>query len=162
MRLSNGVEWALHCCVSLSQTSAPVSAARLAELHDVPPAYLAKHLQALSRAGVTRSIPGQVGGYTLTRPARDISVLDVVTAIDGDTPAFRCAEIRQRGPLAAPPQRCATPCAIARAMATAEQAWKQAIATITVADLAACIDADSGGTATADLRRWLATPPAQE
>lgn len=156
MRLSNGVEWALHCCVSLSQTVQPVPATRLAELHDVPPAYLAKHLQALSHSGVVRSTPGQAGGYTLTRPAEQISILDVVTAIDGDTPAFRCTEIRQRGPIAVPRERCATPCAIARAMASAEQAWKHALSQITIADLAARINADSAGTAAADLRRWLA------
>jgi Rrf2 family protein len=155
MRLSNGVEWALHCCVSLSQATEPVSAARLAELHAVPPAYLAKHLQALSRGGVARSVAGQVGGYTLTRPAHRISVLDVVMAIDGDAPAFRCTEIRQRGPLAAPPQQCAVPCAIARAMAAAEQAWQHALSQITIADITSSIDADSGGTAITDLRRWL-------
>src|ERR1700728_1981114 len=100
---------------------------------------------ALSRAGVAQSAPGQVGGYTLTRPADQISVLDVVTAIDGDIPAFRCTEIRQRGPLAVSPQRCATPCAIARAMAAAEQAWQRVLSQITVADLAASIDADTDG-----------------
>jgi Rrf2 family protein len=156
MRLSNGVEWALHCCVSLSQASQPVSAARLAELHAVPPAYLAKHLQVLSRAGVVHSVAGQAGGYVLTRPPGQISVLDVVIAIDGDMPAFRCAEIRQRGPLAVAPGQCAVPCAIARAMAVAEQAWRQALSQVTVADIAASIDADSGGTAIAGLHRWLA------
>ena len=43
-------------------------------------------------------------------------------------------------------------------MATAEEAWKHALSQITVADLAASIDADSSGTAIADLRRWLTGP----
>ena len=67
MRISNGVEWALHCCVVLSQASAPVPAAQLAAFHEVSPSYLAKHLQALSRAGLTRSTQGAVGGYELVR-----------------------------------------------------------------------------------------------
>ncbi|TDC09666.1 Rrf2 family transcriptional regulator [Streptomyces sp. 8K308] len=155
MKLSNGVEWALHCCVTLSQSRDPVPATRLAELHGTPPAYLAKHLQALSRAGVVRSTPGQVGGYALTRPAHAIPVLEVVRAVDGADPAYRCTELRQRGPIAVPAERCARPCAIARAMAAAESAWAAALEGITVADLAAAIDADSEGTAMAAVRGWL-------
>ncbi len=156
MKLSNGVEWALHSCVTLSQSREPVPAARLAELHGTPPAYLAKHLQALSRAGIVRSRAGQVGGYELTRPAAQISALEVVRAIDGDGPAYRCTEIRQRGPLAVPAERCERPCAIARAMAAAEDAWADALRRVTIADLAARIDADSEGTAMAAVSRWLA------
>jgi Rrf2 family protein len=155
MKLSNGVEWALHCCVSISQSKDPVPAARLAELHGVPAAYLAKHLQALSRAGIVRSVPGPVGGYTFTRPVSRITALQVVQAIDGPEPAFRCTEIRQRGPLARPPEKCVKPCAVARAMAAADAAWREALAGITIADLGRDIDADSAGTAMSDLREWL-------
>lgn len=155
MKLSNGVEWAAHCCVSLGQASEPVPAARLAELHDVPAAYLAKHLQALSRAGVVQSTPGQVGGYSLTRRATEITLLEIVQAIGADQPIFRCTEIRRCGPLAAPPERCTTPCAIARAMATAEQAWRDALASVSIADITRAIDADSAGTAMSELRHWL-------
>lgn len=158
MKLSNGVEWAAHCCVSLSQSSEPVPAARLAELHDVPPAYLAKHLQALSRAGVVSSTPGQVGGYALTRPAAEITLLEIVLAVDGGEPAFRCTEIRQCGPLAASAEQCSSPCAIAQAMASAEQAWRDALAAVSVADLARRIDIQSGHTAMSGVREWLQAP----
>ncbi|RSN66651.1 MULTISPECIES: RrF2 family transcriptional regulator [Actinomadura] len=157
MKLSNGVEWALHGCVTLSQAGEPVPAARLAELHGIPRAYLAKHLQGLSRAGIVHSTAGQVGGYTLTRPASAITVLEVVQAIDGTEPAYRCTEIRQNGPLAVPADQCSQPCAIARAMAAAQDAWSAALSAITIADLATGIDADSNGTALADVRRWLTT-----
>src|ERR1700742_2078001 len=108
--MSGGVEWALHCCVVLTSVDEPVPAARLAELHDVSPSYLAKQLQALSRAGLVRSVQGKAGGYVLTRAPERITVLDVVTAIDGPGPAFVCTEIRQRGPLATPPEDCVTLC----------------------------------------------------
>ncbi|MEK0099224.1 transcriptional regulator, partial [Streptomyces sp. A475] len=49
MKMSGGVEWALHCCVVLTVADEPVPAARLAELHDVSPSYLAKQMQALAR-----------------------------------------------------------------------------------------------------------------
>lgn len=109
MKMSGGVEWALHCCVLLSAATEPVAAAKLAELHDASPTYMAKQLQLLSRAGLVRSAPGQSGGYLLTRPATEITVLDVVEAIDGSQPAFRCTEVRQRGPMAIPAERCDAP-----------------------------------------------------
>ena len=100
--MSDGVEWALHCCTVLAALpeDQALPAARLAEFHEVPPAYLAKHLQALTAAGITRSLPGPRGGYRLARPPAEVSVLDVVLAVDGDDTAFRCSEIRQRGPAA--------------------------------------------------------------
>ena len=52
MKMSAGVEWAVHCCVLLSQAEQPVPAQRLAEFHGVSRTYLAKHLQQLSRAGL--------------------------------------------------------------------------------------------------------------
>jgi Rrf2 family protein len=155
MKLSNGVEWSLHSCVTLSQSSGAVSAQRLAELHQIPPAYLAKHLQALSRANIVSSVHGQIGGYRLARPPEAISLLDVVDAIDGGEALYRCMEIRQRGPLGLAPESCARPCAVARAMRTAEDAWRNALSSTSVADLAVAIDEDSGGTAMADVRRWL-------
>nr|WP_202122750.1 Rrf2 family transcriptional regulator [Streptomyces sp. BA2] len=45
----------------------PVPAARLAQLHDASPSYLAKQMQALSRADLVKSIQGKTGGYVLTR-----------------------------------------------------------------------------------------------
>lgn len=59
MKLSGGVEWALHCCVVLTAATEPVPAARLAELHDVSGSYLAKQLQALSRSRPRALRPGQ-------------------------------------------------------------------------------------------------------
>src|SRR5215212_5703515 len=137
--MSGGVEWALHCCVVLTGAPDPVPAARLAEFHDVSPTYLAKQLQSLSRAGLVRSVQGQSGGYLLTRPPDEITVLEVVEAVDGPEPAFVCAEIRQRGPLAAAPEDCRTPCPIARVMIAADRAWRASLGAVTVADLAAAV-----------------------
>jgi Rrf2 family protein len=137
MRMSEGVEWAVHCCTVLAALPDDQSlpAARLAEFHDVPPAYLAKHLQALAGAGIVRSSAGPRGGYRLARPPADISLLDVVLAVDGEDTAFRCTEIRQQGPVAAPPETCRRPCGIARAMWRAEDAWRAELAATSVGDI---------------------------
>ncbi|MGF1428137.1 RrF2 family transcriptional regulator [Kitasatospora sp. LaBMicrA B282] len=153
--MSAGVEWALHCCVVLTASSEPVPAARLAALHELSGSYLAKQLQALSRAGLIHAVQGKSGGYALTRDPASITVLDVVEAVEGPGPAFVCTEIRQRGPVAAPPAACTTPCAIARTMAAAEAAWRQALVAVTVADLAAQVDAEHGPRVLAGIRGWL-------
>ncbi len=153
--MSAGVEWALHCCVVISQAEEPVPAARLATFHEVSRTYLAKNLQALSRAGLVRTTEGRDGGYELTRSASKISVLDVVQAVDGAEPAFRCTEIRRRGPLPATREMCRRPCGISRVMATAEQAWRDSLASVSVAALAADLDASTGGTGLEGLRGWL-------
>ena len=135
MKISAGVEWALHCCVALSGIDRPVPAAKFAEMTEVSGSYLAKQLQALSRAGLVTSVQGKAGGYVLTRAPEKISVLDVVFAIDGPAPMFECTEIRQRGPVGAPPEECRQSCAIARAMLAAEQAWRTALREISIHDL---------------------------
>jgi Rrf2 family protein len=155
MRMSAGVEWAVHCCVVLSQADAPVPAQRLAELHGISRTYLAKNLQQLSRAGLVRSTEGRVGGYALTRPADQITVLDIVLAIEGDEPAFRCTEIRRNGPLAAKPEDCRRACSVARAMYAAEEAWRSSLGGVTVADLVATVTADTGPQTFVALRGWL-------
>ena len=143
MKLSAGVEWSIHCCVVLSQAESPVPSARLAELHGVSKTYLAKHLQSLARAGLVSPSEGRDGGYVLTRPPELVSVLEVVQAVDGDQPAFRCTEIRQQGVLAAPPEDCRAPCGIAKVMADAERAWRESLSGTTIADLAASFDTSS-------------------
>lgn len=135
--MSEGVEWVLHCCTVLATlpSDEALPAAKLAELHDVAPAYLAKHLQATTAAGITESVPGPRGGYRLARPPAEISLLDVVLAVDGTEAAFRCTEIRQQGPVAGPPRSYRRPCGIARAMRRAEEAWRAELAATTIGDL---------------------------
>ncbi|GAA4427428.1 Rrf2 family transcriptional regulator [Georgenia halophila] len=142
MKMSEGVEWAAHVCVLLhwleAGDTAPVPAARLAEAYDLPAPYLVKQLQALTRAGITESVPGVRGGVRLARPADRISLMDVVTAIEGRSEAFSCTEIRQRGMNAERPARdFAKPCGIAHAMRSAELAWRRQLAATTIADLSA-------------------------
>ncbi|MEV4809955.1 RrF2 family transcriptional regulator [Micromonospora avicenniae] len=158
MRLSGGVESALHCCVALTAADGPVPAARLAELHGVSATYLAKHLQALSRAGLMHSVQGKSGGYVLTRSPEEITVLDVVEAIEGPRPTFVCTEIRQRGPLAVSPDDCTTSCVIARTMTAADRAWRGALREVSVADLRRAVGEDHDVDVLARIGDWLRSP----
>jgi Rrf2 family protein len=157
MRLSEGVEWGLHCAVVLTvmPSGAALSTARLAEYHAVPEAYLAKHLQAMSRAGILAAGTGPRGGYRLARRPADISVLDVVEALDGEDPAFRCLEIRRRGPAAVPAREYRTMCGIHRVMVEADEAWRARLSRTSVADLAAGVAHDATPRMIEKFGQWL-------
>ena len=137
MRMSEGIEWGLHCAVLLAvlPPGATLPGKALAEYHGVSESYLLKHLQALTGAGLFESVPGPKGGYRLARPPAAITLLDVVEAIEGREPAFRCTEIRQRGPTALDPAAYRLPCTIHVAMQRAEAAWRQSLRAQSVADL---------------------------
>ena len=157
MKLSDGVEWGVHACVLLAvlPADAALPAARLAEYHGVPSAYLAKHLQALARASVLETVKGPRGGYRLSRPAAEITVLNVVEALDGHEPAFRCTEIRRRGPSAAPAREYRTACGIHRVFADADDAWRTVLGATTIADLVVGVVQEAPRTALDKAARWL-------
>jgi Rrf2 family protein len=158
MRMSDGVEWAVHCCTVLAAVPEGVAlpSSRLAEFHGVPPAYLAKHLQALSRAGIVTSVPGPRGGYRLARAASEITVWDVVAAVEGDDPAFVCTEIRRRGPSGLDdPKAYARACGIARVMAKAEVAWRAELKGTSIDDLVVGITRDIRPEAAVKAAQWF-------
>ena len=141
MKLPESTEWVLHATASLAQLDpgSAASAAQLAEHYGLPAAYLAKQLQALVRAGVLAAITGPRGGFRLARPADQISMLQVVEAVDGGSSFYTCNEIRQKGRAAAPPQQCREACGLAARMAEAEAAWRQSLRAVTIADIVASL-----------------------
>jgi Rrf2 family protein len=150
MKLSDGVEQAIHCVGMLAGLSEDgvLSAAALAEFHGVSASYLLKHMQALSGAGLVATVPGPRGGYRLAKEPRQITLLDIVLAVEGPAPAFRCAEIRQRGPNPLPGRYFTKPCRINAAMLKAEKAYRAELAKVTMASiLEELAAADDGGIA---------------
>lgn len=147
MKLGDGVEQAIHSVTMLSTLSAGgvLPASALAEFHGVSTSYLLKHLQALSGAGIVETMPGPRGGYRLARAVDRITLLDIVLAVEGSQPAFRCNEIRQRGPNPLP-GKPAKPCGIATAMLRAERAYRAELKATTIADIMRDLDeTDSDG-----------------
>lgn len=147
MKLSDGVEQAIHCVAVLAGNSegGVLSAAALAEFHGVSTSYLLKHMQALSGAGLVATVPGPRGGYRLAKGPDEITLLDIVLAVEGPAPAFRCAEIRQRGPNPLPGRYFTKPCQINAAMLKAEKAYRAELAKVTVASILADLMADDDG-----------------
>ncbi len=147
MKLGDGVEQSIHCTAVLSGLSegGVLSAAALAEYHGVSTSYLLKHLQALSGAGILETVPGPKGGYRLAKKREDISLLDIVLAVEGPAPAFRCAEIRQRGPNPLPQRYFTKPCQVTAAMLRAERAYRAELASTSIADILTELSADDDG-----------------
>ncbi|MDX3000966.1 Rrf2 family transcriptional regulator [Kribbella solani] len=136
--MNEGVEWAMHSCVNLSwMPGAAVTAKRLAAFYDLPTAYLNKQLQALTRAGILTSVSGPKGGFQLARDPKNISLLDIVVAIDGPDEAFRCTQILKAGPAADPKVDYTKACLISQAMRSAELTYRRELSSQSIADIAA-------------------------
>jgi Rrf2 family protein len=145
MKLPESTEWVLHAVTALAQLgpgepgrlAQAVSAGQLAEHYDLPAGYLVKQLQSLVRAGILSAATGPRGGFRLARPAEQVTMLEIVEAVDGAAPFYTCNEIRQRGrgAVPVPPEVCVPACGIAVRMAEAEAAWRQSLSTVTVADI---------------------------
>jgi len=80
--LSQSVEYALRAAVFLAREGEPRTTAQVAEATQVPAAYLSKILQGLSRAGIVRSQRGIGGGMTLASQPDELTILDVVNAVE--------------------------------------------------------------------------------
>ncbi len=80
---SHTVEYALRAVVHLADRAPePRTTDQIATATRVPKAYLSKVLQSLSRGGIVRSQRGIGGGMTLTKPPGELTILEVVNAVD--------------------------------------------------------------------------------
>ena len=96
LRLSKKADYALiamkHLAVRGDRGTPGSSSAReIAELYDIPIELLAKVLQRLVRGGLLASQQGTRGGYQLARMPSQISVADVIQAIDGPVTVTACS-----------------------------------------------------------------------
>lgn len=83
MKVSKKAYYGLRAVVTLAQQSGVTSIHTLAQAENLPAGYLEKILQTLRRAGIVEATKGTTGGYALFRPAADISVWEVLSALDG-------------------------------------------------------------------------------
>jgi Rrf2 family protein len=86
MNISSRCEYACRAIIELALNEGneqPLTAPAIAEKRKVPGKYLVHILIQLKRAGLVRSVRGAQGGYMLCRPPEEISLMDIVEAIDG-------------------------------------------------------------------------------
>lgn len=89
--ISQTAEYALRAVTVLaSHPDRPLTAQQIAARTGVPASYLSKVLQALGRAGLVQAQRGLGGGYVMSRPLAEMSVLDVINAVDPLKRIDRC------------------------------------------------------------------------
>ena len=89
--LSQTVEYALRAVVHLAnQAPAACTTDQIAKVTRVPKAYLSKVLQSLVRAGLVHSQRGLGGGMTLTRRPSELTLLEVVNAVEPLQRIYTC------------------------------------------------------------------------
>lgn len=158
MKIGKGVEWVAHTCALLAllppRSALPGDA--LANFIGVAPPYLAKQLQALSRAGIVSTKRGAKGGYRLAKAPDEISLWDITASVEGTAPSFRCTEIRRDGPCGASASECKNPCSIAAAFRDAEAQYRDALAAIPLTELVAGIAKAANSERKQNILKWIA------
>jgi Rrf2 family protein len=85
LRISRASTYAVLAAIQLSEStgSPPVPCSQLAQLGDMPERFLLQVLRTLVNEGLLKSTRGVDGGYRLAKPLSQISLLEIVEAIDG-------------------------------------------------------------------------------
>jgi Rrf2 family protein len=96
---------------------------------DIPKSFLAKIFQNLARAGLVHSVRGTGGGFALARPTSEITVLEIIEAIEGPIALQRCLEEK-------PDCHHMTGCALCGLFSEAQDRLKETFARTTLAELA--------------------------
>ena len=90
VRISAKADYALRAASELAAAGGgPVKGDALATAQGIPPKFLENILSDLRQSGLVRSQRGSEGGYWLARPAEEISVADVMRAVDGPLASVR-------------------------------------------------------------------------
>jgi Rrf2 family protein len=85
MQITRQADYAIRAMLylSMNKTSERAATAQIAESQRIPSSFLAKIISQLSIAGLIKTSRGARGGVVLSRPPAEISVLEVIEAIDG-------------------------------------------------------------------------------
>ena len=102
MRLSTRAEYGIRVLVALAHADAdrPISLAGIARADKLPHAYIEQLVADLRRAELVTATRGKSGGYALARPAAEISLADVIRAVEGPIATVRGVrpdEVRYEG-----------------------------------------------------------------
>lgn len=158
---SAGVEYGIHCLAFLVGNhgdTREASVRDLAELQGVPLDYLAKIFTKLAKAKLVAATEGVRGGFKLARPADEITLLDIVNAIDGRKAIFECREIRGRCALfegQTPEWAVEGRCSIHAAMLTAQKRMEEALDQQTILDIARKVGRKAPAEFGEQLESWM-------
>lgn len=157
--ITSSVEYGIHCLLWLVDSGCGQPSSRdLAELQGISPSFVAKIFPKLEKAGIVQASAGVRGGYRLARAPEQVTLLDIVDAIEGHKPLFECAEIRDRCAVYAdnPPQWATQGvCAIHAVMLQAEEAMRERLARETLATLATTVERKAPPAFFGEVQDWF-------
>lgn len=92
MRLTTKGRYAVTAMLDLAYHSSrrPVALTDIAKRQDISLSYLEQLFAKLRRAGMVTGVRGPGGGYQLSRPAREINIAEIITAVDETLDSTRC------------------------------------------------------------------------
>lgn len=160
--ITTGVEYALHCLLFLvdSDDEQPLASARdLAGLQGVPADFVAKLFTKLQKAGIVAATEGVRGGFRLARAPDEISVQEIVEAIDGKKSLFECRNIRSQCALfddETPEWATRGVCSIHAVMLEAEARVRDVLSSHTLASIAARVASKTPPEYLSAATEWLA------
>ena len=152
--ISRTAEYALRAAVFLGQHrshSHPVS--RISDCTRIPGSYLSKILGALTRAGIVASRRGPRGGFALLRAPGDVSLLDVIRAVESGPPLAGCPLGRA--------EHAARMCPLHRVLSRARLRFEEELGRATLANLLLTTEGDCAfpRSRPRDLPRSLSSTP---
>ncbi len=92
MLITRASEYAILSLILLSSAKEPMDSETLSKELSIPKSFLAKILQSLAKVGILKSYKGVNGGFVLHKNPAEISMLAVMTSVEGKAPAvFECS-----------------------------------------------------------------------
>lgn len=131
MRLTKAADYGARGAIHLAKRpeGTVVLVSDIATAEGLPESYLAKIFQDLAKEGIVRSHRGARGGFSLARPAGEITLRDVIEAVQGPIAISRCLDSRDECEKAGS-------CAMKPIMQNAQQSLMGALESATLHDLA--------------------------
>jgi Rrf2 family protein len=148
MHFSQCYDLAVHglCCLAAQPDGRLVAAKNIATALNAKLTYLAKVLQALTHAGLVRSARGKLGGYGLKRPASEITLADILKALDTHSEIYLCPGNRGC--------KRSNGCAIQTAFGKASKALSEEFEKVTLAQIVGDLRGPDGASAPT----WINVP----
>ena len=132
LELTKRGDYAVRAMLTLARPgTGQLTAAALADATAIPRNYVAQVMGDLVRASLVANRRGRRGGYTLARPASDVTLLAIVEAVEGESRRRTC--VMRGGPCG----RDGVVCAVHDAFATAQERANVTLGSVTLADVAA-------------------------
>jgi len=90
IKVNQKIRYGFRAMIFIARKNKTISVKKIAESEEIPHAYLEQIIQELKKAGLVKSQRGSVGGFSLAKPADQISLGDIVNALENNICLVDC------------------------------------------------------------------------